>query len=127
MAHSHWREPIRFLGRWLPGFHRTSSLVDVVLSSVDSLKLERNTMTQIRPHVPDYAQSMDRAVHIQNSDDVLAYLRCFMPEKNPELREIAQRHFGRDHRNDWDSWLISLRATPVLWADGPVVGVPLET
>jgi hypothetical protein len=80
-------------------------------------------MTQIRPHVPDYAKSMERAVYINTADDVLAYLRCFMPEKNPELRDIAQRYFGRDHRNAWSSWLITLRATPVLWSDGPIPGV----
>jgi hypothetical protein len=80
-------------------------------------------MIQIRPHAPDYAESMARTVYVQNADDVLAYMRVFFPEKCAQLEHIAQRYFGRDHRNGWESWLITLRSSPLLWADGPVPGL----
>jgi hypothetical protein len=77
-------------------------------------------MIQIRPHISDFEQSMTRRVYIESADDVLAYLLCFYPAKAPMARDVKQRHFGRDHRNDWDSWLITLRSSPVLWADAPI-------
>jgi hypothetical protein len=80
-------------------------------------------MIQIRPHVYDYEQSMSRAVYVKDVDDLLAYIRCMFPEKCAALGDLAQRHFGRDRRNGWDSWLITVRSSPLVWADAPVSGV----
>lgn len=80
-------------------------------------------MIQIRPHVSDYIQSMSRAVYINDADDLFAYVRCHYPEKRARDAEFTQRHFGPDHRNGWDSWLIMLRKSPLLWADAPVPGL----
>lgn len=80
-------------------------------------------MIQIRPHVSDYDDSMSRMVHIEDADDIFAYLLCYYPDRKPNRREIAQRHFGPDHRNGWDSWLIMLRSSPILWANAEVPGI----
>lgn len=66
---------------------------------------------------------MNRVVYINDADDVFAYLRCFHPERGPTQEDIAQRFFARDHRNGWDTWLITLRASPVLWANARVPGI----
>jgi hypothetical protein len=78
---------------------------------------------RLRPHMVDFAHSMALACYIAEAADVLAYLRCHYPDKRPEARDIAQRYFGVDQRNGWRSWLISLRAAPLLWTDKPVPGI----
>jgi hypothetical protein len=80
-------------------------------------------MIRMRPHLSSYEESMSRAVFIAERDDVLAYLRCFYPGKRPQLSELAQRLFTVDTRNGWESWLITLRASPILWTDKPVPGI----
>ncbi len=75
---------------------------------------------RLRPHMVDYEQSMAQACYIEEAKDVLSYIHCYQPELRPQMRDIAQRYFGPDTRNGWRSWLISLRATPVLWTDKQV-------
>lgn len=80
-------------------------------------------MIRMRPHLSSYEESMSRACFIAERDDVISYLRCFSPGKEPRASELAQRLFTVDARNGWESWLITLRASPVLWTDKPVPGI----
>jgi hypothetical protein len=79
---------------------------------------------RIRPHMPAFAFSMAGTCYIADAADVLAYINCFYPEKHARMSDLAQRYFGPDIRNGWDSWLISSCASPILWADKPVPGIP---
>lgn len=81
---------------------------------------------QIRPHERDgmrFADSMARVCIVREPKDILSYLLCLHGKLRPELKDIAQRYFGPDQRNGWNSWLITLRGTPVLWCDGPISGL----
>jgi hypothetical protein len=67
---------------------------------------------------------MARRVLIEDEvQSLLAYLRCHYPQLRAEMKDLSIRFFGRDQRNGWHCWLISLRNKPVLWADGPVSGL----
>lgn len=89
---------------------------------------------QIRPHESRCTSYTDSMAHVVLIDDevqsLLAYLRCHCAGLRPEMKDISMRFFGRDQRNGWHCWLISLRNKPVLWADGPISGLtflqPLE-
>lgn len=78
---------------------------------------------RMRPHAKRYEDEMAQAVYIEEAKDVLAYIHCYWPEKNPRMPELAQRYFGLDARNGWHSWLITLRASPILWTDKEVSGI----
>jgi hypothetical protein len=80
-------------------------------------------LIRMRPHLSSYEDSMARACFITERDDVISYLRCFWPWKRPDVSELAQRFFTVDSRNGWRSWLITLRASPILWTDKPVPGI----
>lgn len=78
---------------------------------------------------------MRDVVLIEEAADVLAYLRCMRPDLGAiDMREIRQRHFGRDERtahldyrgNIWDCWLLSVRGRTVLCTDAPVPGIAHE-
>jgi hypothetical protein len=82
---------------------------------------------QIRPHesrCASYDDSMSRVVFIEDDPlSVVAYLYCHYPQLRAEMKNLSIRFFGRDQRNGWQSWLISLSNKPVLWADGPISGL----
>lgn len=80
---------------------------------------------RLRPHGGTFEDEMRSVVYIEEAADVMAYIHCFYPGRRPCMHELAQRYFGRDARNGWHSWLITLRASPVLWADKQVPGVTL--
>lgn len=82
------------------------------------------TKIRMRPHAKRFEDEMAQAVYIEEAKDVLAYIHCFYPLKNPDMRHIAQRYFGLDARNGWHSWLITLRTSPILWTDKEVPGIP---
>jgi hypothetical protein len=96
---------------------------ELLLVSVDENMPPDAAKIRLRPHMVDYPQSMARACYVAEAADVLAYIRCHYPEKHVDMRDIAQRFFGVDQRNGWRSWLISLRATPILWTDKRVPGI----
>lgn len=83
------------------------------------------TKTRMRPHAKRYEDEVNQAVYIEEAKDVLAYIHCYWPDKNPRMHELAQRYFGLDTRNGWHSWLITLRASPILWTDKEVPGIRL--
>lgn len=82
-------------------------------------------LIRLRPKGGRYEDEMRSAVYIEEADDVLAYLHCYQPHLQPERKDLAQRYFGKDIRNGWHSWLITLRTTPVLWTDKQVPGIRL--
>lgn len=101
--------------------------------------MELELSRQIRPYERKgmrFEESMAQVsaldpAHLQDPGDwpkaVLSYLLCTRPDLRPELKDIAQRFFGPDHRNGWNSWLITLRGHPVLWCDGPISEIPMLT
>lgn len=82
-------------------------------------------LIRLRPHADSYEDEMKSAVYIEEADDVLAFLYCHQPQKQPVMRELAQSYSGVDPRNGWHTWLITLRACPVLWTDKQVPGIRL--
>lgn len=80
---------------------------------------------RMRPHGGRYEDEMASAVYIEEAADVLAYIHCFYPGRAAKMKEIEQRYFGLDARNGWQSWLITLRRTPLLWTDKEVPGIRL--
>lgn len=80
---------------------------------------------RMRPHGVRYEEEMARAIYIEEAKDVLSYIHCFCPGRQPDPRKLAQRYFGIDARNGWHSWLITLRASPILWADKQIPGIRL--
>lgn len=80
-------------------------------------------MTQIRPHLSDYQESMKLVFNVQTIDDVVAFIRCRYPQWRPDIRQMAQIPCGIDKRNGWDTWLIKLRGQPAIWMDGPIADV----
>jgi hypothetical protein len=72
---------------------------------------------RMRPHVADFSESMNRACYIAERDDVVAYINCFYPE----LRERVSTLF--DPRNDWNTWVIFIGSSPILWTDKPIPGI----
>lgn len=81
------------------------------------------TKIRVRPYRGRYEDQMSEAVYIEEADDVLAYIHCFYSAERPDMQVIAQRYVGIDARNGWYSWLISLRGSPILWADKQVPGI----
>jgi hypothetical protein len=90
-----------------------------VILEADPMKI------RMRPHGGRYEDEMAKAVYIDEAADVLAYIHCFCPRRKPAMKEIAQRYFGLDARNGWHSWLITLRASPIIWTDKEVPGIRL--
>jgi hypothetical protein len=81
------------------------------------------TKIRLRPYRGRFEEQMAEALYIEEADDVLAYIHCFYADQRPEKQEIEQRYSGMDIRNGWHSWLISLRGSPILWADKQVPGI----
>lgn len=81
------------------------------------------TNIRLRPHAGQYEEQMRGMVYIEEARDALAYLLCYSPQKKARMEELAQRYYGFDPRNGWHTWLITLRASPVLWADRPIPGI----
>ena len=84
------------------------------------------TKIRLRPFGRSCAEEMKAAVYIEEADDVLAYLFCHQPQKHAAMSELAQRYHGLDADTGWHSWLITLRASPVLWTDKQVPGIRVD-
>lgn len=84
-------------------------------------------MTRICPYHEDAPGDVGRASavwHVETLQDVFSYVLVHFPALHPEWGQISQRYAGYDRGSGWDCWLISLKGVPVLWADGPLVGLP---
>ena len=64
-------------------------------------------MPKYRPGQVGFAQSMQQVVPVETRDDVARIVSAqFQTRISPE--ELTFEYFGRDQRNDWSTWVVSL-------------------
>lgn len=69
----------------------------------------------------DLAEAMRQVAEIHDADALLAYLTEHYEFCTPTRVNVRMRHYGKDNRIGWDTWLVTLDGHAVLFADGPLL------